>query len=71
VLTGTITYKKGWLRCKHGILLKRGKKVVGHCSECSTTFGPVNPNEQVFKDPLMRDLHTYLTLFQSSDKGVT
>lgn len=30
--------KKGWLRCKHGILLKRGKKVIAHCSECDKLF---------------------------------
>jgi hypothetical protein len=25
---------KGWLRCKHGVVLKRGKTVVGKCLEC-------------------------------------
>jgi hypothetical protein len=29
-----VTYKKGWLRCKHGVLLKRGKKTVGLCVKC-------------------------------------
>lgn len=40
-----ITYKKGWLRCKHGILLKRGKKVIGFCKQCPIIQIPVETGE--------------------------
>jgi hypothetical protein len=59
-----ITYKKGWLRCKHGVLIRRGRVLINHCNQCSELAHYQPP-------PAIERPTDVLTPFYSSDKGVT
>lgn len=65
-----LSIRKGWVRCKHGIVLKRGAKVVGTCFECPPPMVAVP--KTVCASGIMVGKETYfdMSLSEYQDRGV-